>query len=280
MPGLRRFLSVPARFARDSRRQGSIAITEHAPHLRDSMNLDRAMNWVVVALVPCILMALFNTGYQANVAMAELGLASAPGWRGFLLEAFGIGYEPSGIWATGWHGALYYLPVLAVAALVGFFWEQLFATLRRRDRAPGLLVIALLFSLSLPPTIPLWQVALGMSFGIVVAKEVFGGTGKNFLNPALAALAFLYATYPKQMVGETAWTVVEGFTGATTMRIVAGAAGSRPPIGRARIGCNPSSAWCRARSGRPRRSLASSARRSWSPPGLLPCVSWPAPWPG
>jgi Na+-transporting NADH:ubiquinone oxidoreductase subunit B len=80
----------------------------------------------------------------------------------------------------------------------------------------------LLFSLSLPPTIPLWQVALGMSFGIVVAKEVFGGTGKNFLNPALAALAFLYATYPKQMVGETAWTVVEGFTGATTMRIVAG----------------------------------------------------------
>jgi len=223
MPGRWRFLSgSTSRFAGDRRRHRLIVFTDRAPHVRDGMNLDRAMNWVVIALGPCIVVALFNTGYQANRAMAELGLTSMPGWRGVLLETFGIGYDPTGIWAAGWHGALYYLPVLAVAAVTGLFWEHLFATLRRRDRAPGLIVIALLFSLSLPPTIPLWQVALGMSFGIVVAKEVFGGTGKNFLNPALAALAFLYATYPKQMVGETAWTVVEGFTGATTMRIVAG----------------------------------------------------------
>lgn len=223
MPDLRSFLAAPPLgLARDRRPQDTPAVTERAPHLRDSMNLDRAMNWVVVALVPCIFMALFNTGYHANVAMADLGLTSAPGWRGFLLETLGTGYDPTGVWAAGWHGALYYLPVLIVATVAGLFWELLFATLRRRGRAPGLIVIALLFSLSLPPTIPLWQVALGMSFGIVVAKEVFGGTGKNFLNPALAALAFLYATYPVQMVGETAWTVVEGFTGATPMRVVAG----------------------------------------------------------
>ncbi len=201
---------------------GPSAVTRAAPHVRDGMSVTRAMNCVVVALIPCILMALFNTGHQANLNMEQIGVGSAPGWRGGVLDALGIGYDPSDIWAAMWHGALHYLPVLAVALIVGALWEQLFSKLRKRERAPGLLVIALLFSLSLPPTVPLWQVALGMSFGIVVAKEVFGGLGKNFLNPALAGLAFLYATYPKQMVGETAWTVVEGFTGATTMRIAVG----------------------------------------------------------
>ena len=138
------------------------------------------------------------------------------------IGALAIGHDPSSPWANLWHGGLYFLPVLAVAVIVGEFWERLFAAMRGRARSPGILVIALLFALSLPPTVPLWQVALGMSFGVVVAKEVFGGAGMNFLNPALTGLAFLYATYPKQMVGETAWTVVEGFTGATTMRIAAG----------------------------------------------------------
>lgn len=199
-----------------------LAVARRAPHIRDAMSVDRAMGWVMVALVPCILMALVNTGYQANLAMAELRLASAPGWRGALLDAFGIGYDPTDIWADLWHGATHYLPVLFVAAVVGGLWEWLFARIRGRERGPGLAVIALLFSLSLPPTVPLWQVALGMSFGIVVAREVFGGAGMNFFNPALTGLAFLYATYPKQMVGETAWTVVEGFTGATTLRVAAG----------------------------------------------------------
>lgn len=196
--------------------------SRNAPHIRDAMNVSRAMTCVTVALIPCILMAFFNTGYQTNLAMAELGIKSAPGWRGAILETFGIGYDPSSLWASLLHGVLYFLPVLAVATIIGSFWERLFARIRGRKIVPGLFLIALLFSLSLPPSIPLWQVALGISFGVVVAKEVFGGTGKNFLNPALAALAFLYATYPKQMVGENAWTVVEGFTGATSMRIVAG----------------------------------------------------------
>jgi len=186
------------------------------------MNLDRALNCVIAALVPCLAMAFFNTGYQANLNMAALGVGVAPGWRGAVLELLGTGYDPASLWANLWHGALHYLPVLVVTLVVGALWEQLFAILRRRRRVSGLAVIALLFSLSLPPTVPLWQVALGMSFGIVVGKEVFGGTGKNFLNPALTGLAFLYATYPKQMVGETAWTVVEGFTGATSMRVIAG----------------------------------------------------------
>ncbi len=203
-------------------RGDAVAVTRRAPHIRDVMTVEQAMSCVVVALLPCILLAFFNTGYQANLAMAEVGVEAAPGWRGAVLGALGAGYEPASLWANFWHGALYYLPVLAVTVLAGTFWEQLFARLRGRARGPGLMVIALLFSLSLPPSIPLWQAALGISFGVVVAKEVFGGTGKNFLNPALAGLAFLYATYPAQMVGETAWTVVEGFTGATTMRIASG----------------------------------------------------------
>jgi Na+-transporting NADH:ubiquinone oxidoreductase subunit B len=83
------------------------------------------------------------------------------------------------------------------------------------------MVIALLFSLSLPPSIPLWQAALGISFAIVVGKEIFGGTGKNFLNPTLTGLAFLYVTYPKEMIGETAWTVIDAFTGATYLQVAA-----------------------------------------------------------
>jgi Na+-transporting NADH:ubiquinone oxidoreductase subunit B len=223
--GLQRLLTAfrsPA--GRTGEARSALGVTRNAPHVRDAMSVDRAMNCVIVALVPCIVVALLNTGHQANLHMAQMGLKSAPGWRGAILQTLGTGYDPSNLWAIMWHGALYYLPVLAVAAVVGAFWEWLFAMVRGRERAPGLAVVVLLFSLSLPPTILLWQVALGVTFGIVVAKEIFGGTGKNFLNPALAGLAFLYATYPKQMVGEAAWTVVEGFTGATPMRVIEGGA--------------------------------------------------------
>ncbi len=213
MPDLRAQLGRLAMpFARKRAAQGPAAVTTGAPHIRDAMSVGHAMNHVVVALIPCILMALFNSGYQANLAMAELGAQMAPGWRGAVLHGFGIGYDPTSLLANLWHGALYYVPILAVTWVVGGLWEQLFATVRGRERGPGLKVIALLFSLSLPPSIPLWQVALGISFGIVIAKEVFGGTGKNFLNPALAGLAFLYATYPQQMTGEITWAAMLSIT--------------------------------------------------------------------
>jgi Na+-transporting NADH:ubiquinone oxidoreductase subunit B len=200
---------------------GANAVTQGAPHVRDGFSLAHAMRWVVVALVPCVFMAFYNTGYQANLALAKLGAETTPGWRGVVLDALGLGYDPSGFWAAILHGALYFLPVLAVSAIVGGLWQRLFATLRKRRTAEGLMVIALLFSLSLPPSIPLWQVALGISFAIVVGKEIFGGTGKNFLNPTLTGLAFLYVTYPKEMIGETAWTVVDAFTGASYLQVAA-----------------------------------------------------------
>lgn len=226
MPGLQDMPSLlRTLFGRPKAAPGFPAVTSCAPHVRDGMTVNRAMNWVILALFPCILMAFFNTGYQANLNMAQLSVSTVPGWRGAFLEGLSIGYDPSSLWANFWHGAVHYLPVLIVTVIAGGFWEWLFATLRGRERGPGLCVIALLFSLSLPPSVPLWQAALGISFGIVVAKEVFGGFGKNFLNPALTGLAFLYVTYPAQMVGETAWTVVEGFTGATSMRAAASGGG-------------------------------------------------------
>jgi Na+-transporting NADH:ubiquinone oxidoreductase subunit B len=145
---------------------------------------------------------------------------SAGGWRGAVLEALGIGYSPGSLWACFWHGLLYFLPIYVVALLVGGFWEVVFAAVRNHEVNEGFLVTSMLFSLTLPPTIPLWQVALGISFGVVIGKEVFGGTGKNFLNPALTGRAFLFFAYPAQMSGDV-WTAVDGFSGATPLALAA-----------------------------------------------------------
>ena len=175
----------------------------------------------MLALIPCVLMALYNTGYQANTTMAQLGIATAPGWRGAVLGALRIGYDSSSIWASVWHGLLYVLPLYVVTVLVGNLWQTLFAFWRQREVTEGFMVTALLFTLSLPPTVPLWQAALGISFGVVIGQEIFGGTGHNFLNPALAGRAFLYVTYPSEMAGDAIWTAVDGFTGATSLSLVA-----------------------------------------------------------
>lgn len=193
------------------------ATTTNAPHVRDAMHLTRAMTIVIIALIPSVLMGIYNTGYQANVLMAEAGLQSAPDWRGAVIDALAIGYGTGGLLAPVSHGLLIVLPVFAVALIAGGFWEAVFVRGRGGGRTGDYVLIALLFSLALPPAVPLWQVVLGMSFGIVVGKEIFGGTGKNFLNPALTGLAFLYVTYPAHMVGETAWAVY-GLSGATPLQ--------------------------------------------------------------
>ncbi|MDD8051035.1 MAG: NADH:ubiquinone reductase (Na(+)-transporting) subunit B, partial [Verrucomicrobiota bacterium] len=167
----------------------------------------------------CVLMAMFNVGLQANTAMQQMGIEAAPGWRGLILGWIGGGYSPSNIWSNLVHGALYFLPVYIVTMAVGGFWEVLFAMVRKHEVNEGLFVTGLLFPLTLPPTIPLWQVAIGITFGVVIAKEVFGGTGMNFLNPALAARAFLFFAYPAQISGDAVWTAVDGFSGATALGI-------------------------------------------------------------
>jgi Na+-transporting NADH:ubiquinone oxidoreductase subunit B len=192
-------------------------VTGGAPHVRDGIDLKRLMITVVLAATPCLFMAMYTVGHEANAALASLGLQSTEGWRGTALERLGIGYDPASVAACLWHGALYVLPVYLVTLIVGGFWEVLFALVRNHEINEGFFVTSLLFVLTLPATIPLWQVALGISFGVVIGKEVFGGTGKNFLNPALVGRAFLFFAYPSHMSGNAVWVPVDGFSGATAL---------------------------------------------------------------
>ncbi len=200
-------------------------VTCGATHVRDGMDLKRMMITVVAALSPCILMALYNTGYQANVLMQDAGIATAAGWRGTVIDTLGIGYNPSNIFADFVHGALYFLPVFLVCNLAGGLIEMIFALIRKHEVNEGFLVTGMLIPLTLPPTIPLWQVAMGTFFGVFLGKEIFGGTGKNFLNPALTARAMIYFAFPAQMTGDAIWTAgaaqVDGFSRATPLGLAA-----------------------------------------------------------
>ena len=196
-------------------------VTRGSPHVRDAIDLKRVMIVVVMAATPCALIGMWNTGFQANTAMAALGIEWAPGWRGSMLALFGAGYDPASVYDNFMHGLLYFLPIYIVTMAAGGFWEVLFASVRNHEVNEGFFVTSFLFTLVLPAAIPLWQVALGISFGVVIGKEVFGGTGKNFLNPALVGRAFLYFAYPIQMSGDAVWTPVDGFSGATALGVSA-----------------------------------------------------------
>ena len=203
---------------------GSNRRTSAAPHIRDGMDLKRIMVLVVTALLPCVFMALWNTGYQANSALFNLGISTPPGWRGALMSGIGIGCDPQSFWSNIIHGGLYFLPVYLVSLTVGGIWECVFNLIRGHEMSEAFLVTSLLFALILPPAIPLWQVAVGISFGVVFAKEVFGGVGRNFMNPALAARAFVFFAYPAQMSGDLVWTAVDGLSRATPLTTLAAAA--------------------------------------------------------
>jgi Na+-transporting NADH:ubiquinone oxidoreductase subunit B len=196
-------------------------VTRGSPHVRDALDLKRVMILVVFAAAPCALIGMWNTGYQANTAIAALNIESISGWRGTALTILGAGYNVSSIYDNFIHGFLYFLPIYIVTMAAGGFWEILFAGVRNHEINEGFFVTSFLYVLVLPASIPLWQVALGISFGVVIGKEVFGGTGKNILNPALVGRAFLYFAYPVQMSGDAVWTPVDGFSGATALGVSA-----------------------------------------------------------
>ena len=190
-------------------------VTAGSPHVRDAVDLKRVMILVVLALVPAILFGIYNAGRQYHLANLVDG-----GPLDSLL-----------------HGLRIVMPIILVSYAAGGFWEVLFAVVRRHEINEGFLVTGLLFPLTLPPTIPLWQVAVGISFGVVIGKEIFGGTGYNVLNPALTARAFLFFAYPAQISGDKVWTVLregspvaEGFTGATPLAVAAAAPAGQDPV--------------------------------------------------
>jgi Na+-transporting NADH:ubiquinone oxidoreductase subunit B len=175
-----------------------------APHVRDRMDIKRLMSLVIVALMPCFLWAMYNTGWQKLAALGE-----ATTWYACFLQ-----------------GAWHMLPIVIVSYVVGGVWEVLFAVVRKHEINEGFLVTGMLFPLTCPPDLPLWMVAAGISFGVVVGKEVFGGTGMNVLNPALTARAFVFFAYPAHMSGEV-WTAVDpartvdAWSGATPLAVAA-----------------------------------------------------------
>lgn len=237
--------------------------TKGASHVRDALDLKRMMTMVVVALIPCVFMACYNTGFQANqgyeLALNKIAniapvinavvlqendsendeteattdifeakktengrdtklneLNQSLGWRGAIVGT----PNSTSLISNLLHGATYFLPVYIVCMTIGGICEVIFAMVRGHEVNEGFLVTGLLFPLTLPPTIPLWQVAVGIAFGVVIGKEVFGGTGRNFLNPALTARAFLYFAYPAQISGDKVWNAlgnVDGISGATIL---------------------------------------------------------------
>ncbi len=195
-------------------------VTKSAAHVRDGVDLKRMMIMVWMCTFPAVFFGMYNVGLQANTAMASLGVTEPTTWQGAIAAALS-GFDPNSLWDNIIHGAAYWLPIYIVTFVVGGFWEVLFAMKRGHEVNEGFFVTSILFSLILPPTIPLWQVALGISFGVVIGKEVFGGTGKNFLNPALTGRAFLFFAYPAQMSGDAIWTAVDGFSGATPLGLAA-----------------------------------------------------------
>jgi len=196
-------------------------VTKTSAHVRDGIDLKRMMITVWLCAFPAMFAGMYYTGLNANETMASMGVTALEGWRGWLMTLLGAGVDPTSVWDCFALGAVYFIPIYAVTFIVGGFWEVVFAMVRGHEVNEGFFVTSILFALILPPTIPLWQVALGISFGVVIGKEVFGGTGKNFLNPALAGRAFLFFAYPAQMSGDAVWIAVDGATAATPLGIAA-----------------------------------------------------------
>jgi Na+-transporting NADH:ubiquinone oxidoreductase subunit B len=173
--------------------------------IRDAVDLKRMMNTVIIAMLPCLLFGMWNVGYQHHLAT---GKATD------IISQFLIG-----AWAV--------IPVVIVSYSVGLGIEFYFAVRKGHSVNEGYLVTGMLIPLVMPPTIPLWQVALATAFAVIIGKEVFGGTGMNILNVAMTARAFLYFAYPGQMAGSNVWAylgdekTLQGYSGATALGIVA-----------------------------------------------------------
>jgi len=179
--------------------------TSSAPHIRDNIDIKRVMILVVVTLIPCYIFGAINVGYQ---------------------NAHALGIERSLI-DNLLYGAKVIIPIIAVTFITGAFWEVLFAIVRKHEISEGFLVTCALIPLTMPPSIPLWQLSIATTFGIVIGKEIFGGVGMNIFNPALVARAFIFFSYPSKISGDMVWLIgPDGYSGATALAIPASTKGA------------------------------------------------------
>ena len=174
--------------------------TSTAPHIRDSIDIKRVMILVVVTLIPCYIFGAINVGYQNAQAMGIV--------RSWIENLF--------------YGGKVIIPIIAVTFIIGGFWELLFSIVRKHEISEGFLVTCALIPLTMPPSIPLWQLAIATTFGIVIGKEIFGGVGMNIFNPALTARAFIFFSYPSKISGDVVWLIgPDGYSGATALSVPA-----------------------------------------------------------
>ncbi|MBQ4246733.1 MAG: NADH:ubiquinone reductase (Na(+)-transporting) subunit B [Succinivibrio sp.] len=203
-------------------------VTTGKTHVRDFVDLKRIMIIVWAAVFPALFWGMYNIGNQTVEAIAtlpnakEVATASyalfSDDWHYALVQLLGgCLTTDAGIFTKMLIGAVYFLPIYAVVFAVGAFWEVLFCLIRHHEINEGFFVTSIVFSLVVPATMPLWQAALGISFGVIIGKEVFGGTGRNFVNPALCGRAFLFFAYPASISGTDCWVPVDGFSGATPL---------------------------------------------------------------
>jgi len=198
----------------------SHTVTRAPPHIRDANNVQRLWNYFVIASIPSWLIGLWSLGHQTNLAIADFGLDPVPGWRAWLLLKSGIGVDAFDVMGCLAHGALYFLPIFVIALVAGAFWEALFAAVRGKRVDEGLLYIAWFVALMMPADAPLYQVAHGMSFGIVFGKLIYGGSGRYLVNPAMLAIAFLVFSYSELMFSTGAWVPVAGYDQPTVLELV------------------------------------------------------------
>lgn len=180
-----------------------------APFVRDAIDIKRVMMFVVIGLLPCIIFGIYNVGYQI----------------------FFVQHQQAGFLQIMFTGLMKVVPIIIVTYIVGGFWEVLFAVVKKHEIAEGFLVTGMLFALILPPAIPLWQVAVGISFGVVFGKEIFGGVGRNIFNPALIGRAFLFFAYPSEISGDNVWIAIDGLTKATPLSVILNAPTGSNPVG-------------------------------------------------
>lgn len=203
-------------------------VTTGNTHVRDFIDLKRIMIIVFFAVFPAMIYGWFNVGDQtimalstmangADVASTSYSLFSADYHYAIVQMLGGSLGADAGVCSKFLIGFVYFLPIYITVFAVGAFWEVLFCLVRGHEVNEGFFVTSILFALIVPPTIPLWQAALGITFGVVIGKEVFGGTGRNFMNPALTGRAFLFFAYPANISGTNCWVPVDGFSGATPL---------------------------------------------------------------
>jgi len=208
-------------------------------HVRDYVDLKRVMNSVIIAMVPCLLWAFWNTGAQHFAAVSQMitdGKMVAgdyvTGWLQGFLGAPDLAAEVTSSYDTIVFGVQRMLPLVVVSYGVGLAIEGLFCVIRKEEVSEGYLVSGMLIALIVPPSTPLWQLAIGVAFSVVLGKEIFGGTGMNIFNPAMLVRAFLFFAFPAQMSGDTVWvagndspgkipgSLIDGYSEPTALAIV------------------------------------------------------------